>query len=238
MSCSLAVTAAPASYLRPYTAHLPTNDIEPLLQAVGTRIGAIRKGGGVDTDLAARAFVQAFRDGKMGLWALDDMGLLLRGDENISQIRSDQPGGAPSSVSPLAAGTDKVYLPPSEVDQSMALIQTNSKHPSLAVADDSPTSQQVSTFVASYFAVQREAATQLSTSKNQIKKRARLEAAEERKRKWQVKHPHLSRKTRGIGNTRKAGGRIFMIGGNREYMRRQKKRVIARKVTRRRRKMK
>ena len=183
--------------------------------------------------------MQAFRDGKMGLWALDDMGLLLRGDENISQIRNDRSGGGSRpSDSPLANEADKAYLPPSEVEQSMALIQTNSKHSALAVADDSPTSRQVSGYVASHFAIQREASTQLSTSKNQIKKRARLEASEERKRKWQVKHPNLSRKTRGIGNTRKAGGRIFMIGGNREYMRRQKKRVIARKVTRRRRKMK
>lgn len=240
-------------YLRPFLHILPTNELQPLLQAIGQRIGAVRKGGVIDEEFAARAFIKAFRDGKLGLWALDDMGLLLKGHENMPNIDTGMTGPSRATAaltSSVAEPSDEAdatqvapYLPQDALEESMALVvpksmakgEENRQLPAPLDAD-SPTSRQVSTFVAAHFHAQRESMSELSMSKNQVKKRERLQAAEERKIKWKATHPGLSDKAKGVGGVKK-GQSTFFIGGGKFRRKLEKKRYIARKVTKRRAKM-
>lgn len=224
-----------AVFLRPYISILPTDDLEILLRAIGTRMGALRKGGEVDEDVAARLFITAFREGKLGLWALDDMGLLFTGNENTAQL--DQPDGA-TLASPSKALAPTAVLPPAELEISLSLLASPT---SLAVIpDDSQTSMQISTFVASHFVQQSLALAQLPSSKTQVRKRERVRATEQRQRKWREKHPELvkSGSIAGKGRTPKVHGRPFFVGGEKMRMKLEKKRRIAQRVDRRRRKMK
>lgn len=50
----------------------PTNDIHTLLEDLGRRVGALRKGGHVDMDNASQFLMNAMRNGKFGRWTLDD----------------------------------------------------------------------------------------------------------------------------------------------------------------------
>ncbi|EOR03620.1 hypothetical protein J056_003077 [Wallemia ichthyophaga EXF-994] len=50
----------------------PTNDIYTLLEDLGRRIGALRKGGIVDIDNSSQFLINAMRHGKFGRWTLDD----------------------------------------------------------------------------------------------------------------------------------------------------------------------
>lgn len=59
------------TYSRLYNTEL-TNDIHTLLEVIASRLGKLRKGG-FDLDAAARAFIQNYRDGKLGKFCLDDM---------------------------------------------------------------------------------------------------------------------------------------------------------------------
>ena len=66
----------------PYTSQLPlgenyppTNDIYQLLNDLGKRIGALRKGGVVDMDQSSQFLINAMRNGKFGRWTLDDLAL-------------------------------------------------------------------------------------------------------------------------------------------------------------------
>ena len=190
-SLSHRLTLSAAAYLQPFLEVLPTNDIGALLQAIGTRVGALRKGGIIDEDFAARSFIRAFREGKLGLWALDDMGLLIRGDED--QPRLPAPATSPLSL-PYTRPQPLLSRP--EMEESLALITAGSSVPAL-IAEDSPTYMQISTFMAHHFELQRMESTQLSNTKNQIKKRERAEDAEKRKAKWIRKHPRLAIGGRG-----------------------------------------
>ncbi|KAJ2310778.1 Mitochondrial GTPase 1 [Coemansia sp. Cherry 401B] len=51
----------------------PTDDINDFLQQLGTRIGALRQGGELDTDKAVQFFLRAFRRGRFGQLCLDDL---------------------------------------------------------------------------------------------------------------------------------------------------------------------
>lgn len=50
----------------------PTNDIHTLLEDLGRRIGALRKGGIVDIDNSSQFLINAMHNGKFGRWTLDD----------------------------------------------------------------------------------------------------------------------------------------------------------------------
>ena len=73
---------------------------------------------------------------------------------------------------------------------------------------------------------------QMSNSKSQVKKRAREKATGDRKAKWRARHPNLSAAAGGakVGGGRK-GQRVFFVGGKVYRRRLEKKRNIARKVT-------
>lgn len=210
-----------------------------MLQAIGTRTGSLRQGGIVDEEAAARTVVQAFRDGRLGLWALDDMGLLFRGNENMAALPGpdDRVSALPlASSEVLTAQTRQDQLAEPEIDQSMALIASPTSVPSL-ITPDSPTATQISTFVAAHFEVQRRSLTELSTSKNQVKKRELQVKNEERKQKWKSKYPNLAKTTskisRGVG-VAKGASRPFYIGGNVLKRRIERARTIARKVDKKR----
>lgn len=51
----------------------PTNDIHVLLQLVGQKRGKLKKGGVVDTDAAAKQFVNNYRKGDLGTFCLDSV---------------------------------------------------------------------------------------------------------------------------------------------------------------------
>ncbi|KAJ2080490.1 Mitochondrial GTPase 1 [Coemansia sp. RSA 988] len=51
----------------------PTDDISDLLQMLGKKIGALRRGGEVDTDKTIHFFLRTFRQGKFGRVCLDDL---------------------------------------------------------------------------------------------------------------------------------------------------------------------
>ena len=51
----------------------PTNDIFVLLDALASRIGALRKGGEKDHEAAMAFMTRAFREGKLGRWTFDEM---------------------------------------------------------------------------------------------------------------------------------------------------------------------
>lgn len=223
-------TVTSASYLQPFLEILPTNEIGQLLQALGTRIGAIRKGGIIDEDFAARALVRAFREGKLGLWALDDMGLLIRGDED--QPRLPAP---PSETAALPFMQPRPLLSAPELEESLSLIVPGASVPTL-IAETTPTYLQISNFMAHHFEAQRVTSTQLSNSKNQVKKRERAEEAEKRKEKWLRRHPNLQLRGRGESKRTKTG-RTFFLGGNRMKRKVEKGRYLARKVARKRKKM-
>jgi hypothetical protein len=223
---------------------LPTNDIHLLLHAVGTRTGALRPGGVIDEEAAARTMIKAFRDGRLGLWALDDMGLLFRGNANMAMLPG--PGDHVSAL-PLPAETQlamsskqRVLLGPPEVEESLALISSPSNVPSI-ITPNSATSTQISTFVSSFFEAQRRTLTELSTSKNQVKKRELIIKNDARKMKWKVKFPNLVKTTsmlaRGVGKA-KGASRPFYIGGDVLRRKVEKARIIARKVTKKRNKRK
>ena len=225
-----------ASFLQPYTSYLPTNDLPLLLQAIGTRTGALRPGGVVDEEFAARTFIRAFRKGKLGLWALDDMGLLFRSPD---ELPDPQLASKPLLVETLTPRSQlqvhedhQLVLAEPEVEDSLALLRSSSGLPSL-ISTHSTTSLQISKYMAAYFAQQRTSLAELSTSKHQIKKRAKEEATEKRKAKWKAKHPNLSAAAGGgkVGGVKK-GQRAFFVGGKVHRRRLEKKRNIARKVTR------
>lgn len=201
---------------------MPTNEIIPLLHTIGTRIGALRKGGEVDIEFAAKHFIRAFREGKLGLWALDDMGLLFRGNKNVAQLQAPSSSSVGQIASPILV--KQQLLPAPDMEDSFALMSANSTAPTI-ITPDSPTSLQISSFIASHFTAQRLAAAQLPTSKNQVKKRARSAAAEERKEKWRREHPALA-KSKGRSS------RTFFIGGSVYQRRLEKKKSIGRKVAR------
>lgn len=50
-----------------------TNDISTVLYAIGKKRGKLAKGGEVDMDSAARAFIQDYRDGVFGSFSLDEV---------------------------------------------------------------------------------------------------------------------------------------------------------------------
>lgn len=52
---------------------LPTNDYEEFLTAIARHIGALEKGGHPDMFRANRWLIEAFRDGRLGSWTLDDL---------------------------------------------------------------------------------------------------------------------------------------------------------------------
>jgi hypothetical protein len=230
------------SFLQPYQSVLPTNDIHDLLQAVGQRLGALQPGGIVDEDFAARLLVRAFRQGKMGLWALDEMGLSFSGDQNRPSLPA--PAGDPQSPIPkllAERNADRsLMLPEPHIQESMALLAPNTNLPNI-IAPDSPTSLQISTFVSHYVSAQQLSLTELSTSKNQVKKRERLVATEKREQKWRAKHPNLSSRVVGSNKGKIGGGRkgqaVFFVGGKRLRRKLEKKRSIARKVAKKRAKM-
>ena len=188
--------------------------------------------------------IQAFREGRLGLWALDDMGLLLRGSENMAQLPGpdDNVSALPlaPSEAPEQASARQSQLAQPEVDESMALIASPTSVPSL-ITPNSPTDTQISTFVSAYFEVQRKEMTELSMSKNQIKKRELIVKTEERKQKWKTKYPNLAKTTskisRGVGIA-KGAARPFYIGGNVLMRRIERARTIARKVDKKRKKTK
>ncbi|KAJ2789473.1 Mitochondrial GTPase 1, partial [Coemansia guatemalensis] len=51
----------------------PTDDISDLLQMLGKKIGALRRGGEVDIDKTIHYFLRTFRQGKFGRVCLDDL---------------------------------------------------------------------------------------------------------------------------------------------------------------------
>ncbi|KAI9505481.1 mitochondrial GTPase 1, partial [Coemansia spiralis] len=53
--------------------HQPTDDINELMAALGRRIGALRKGGELDTDKTLRYFLRTYRDGMFGRLCLDEL---------------------------------------------------------------------------------------------------------------------------------------------------------------------
>lgn len=219
---------------------MPTNDIHSLLQAIGKRTGSLLPGGVVDEEAAARTMIQAFRDGRLGLWALDDMGLLFRGNENMALLPGpeDSVSQLPLPVEPAQETSVSLQsqLAEPEVENSMALIASPTSVPSL-ITPDSPTNTQISTFIAAHFEIQRRALTELSMSKNQIKKREIIIKNEERKRKWKAKYPNLAKTTskisRGVGIA-KGASRPFYIGGNVLKRRIERARTLARKVDKKR----
>lgn len=183
--------------------------------------------------------VQAFREGRLGLWALDDMGLLFRGNENMAQLPGpeDHVSSLPlPSDSSLLERPQADHLLTTQVDESMALIASPTSVPSL-IAPDSPTSLQISSYISTFFDLQRRSLTELSTSKNQIKKRELEVKNEERKMKWKKKFPDLIKTTskisRGVGLA-KGASRPFYIGGNVLKRKIERARTIARKVDRKR----
>lgn len=116
----------------------------------------------------------------------------------------------------------------------MALIASSTSVPSL-ITPDSPTNTQISTFVAAHFELQRRKMTEVSMSKNQIKKREIIVKNEERKQKWKAKYPNLAKTTskisRGVGIA-KGASRPFYVGGDVLKRRIERARTIARKVDR------
>lgn len=244
---------------------------------IGRRIGALRAGGIVDEEQAAKHFIQAFREGKLGLWALDDMGLLNRSrDSTIAAIPAPAAGLAlpeetgqlqppvrtcPTStelldqsesgdVSSQPFGADKerpivdgqnVQSTTSALEEPLFLLQPGSSTGDQLdlIPATSPTSMQISSYIGSFINEQRKAMTELSNSKTQIKKRERAAEAAKRKEKWQRKHPHLvkSDAVQGRVGGGRRGQRVFFVGGDKTRRKIEKKRYLARKVTKRRAKM-
>lgn len=201
----------------------------------------------MDEEAAARTMIQAFREGRLGLWALDDMGLLFRGNENMAQLPGpeDHVSALPlPSTSSHDVGVPQIQQPsllaPAQVDESMALIASSSNVPSL-IAENSPTSLQISSYVSNFFELQRKSLTELSTSKNQVKKRDLEVKKDKIKMKWKNKFPDLIKTTskisRGVGLA-KGASRPFYIGGHVLKRKIEKARSIARKVDKKRKKSK
>lgn len=189
--------------------------------------------------------IQAFREGRLGLWALDDMGLLFRGNENMAQLPGPEdhvsqlpvPSASlqdsPESRMQLAA-----LLAPVQVNESMDLIASPSAVPSL-ITENSPTSLQISSYISNFFELQKQSLTELSTSKNQVKKRDLEVKNEKRKMKWKTKFPDLiktkndSKISRGVGLA-KGARKPFYIGGFTLKRKIERARSIARKVDKKR----
>lgn len=53
--------------------HEPTNDVMPLLQAVGAKTGRLQKGGGADVEASALWMIQRWRTGHLGRFVLDEV---------------------------------------------------------------------------------------------------------------------------------------------------------------------
>lgn len=190
--------------------------------------------------------IQAFRTGRLGLWALDDMGLLFRGNDNMAALPGPEDlhvASLPLLPPPSAEQPQDIQwraaLAPPEVDESMALISSFSSSVPSIIQPNSPTSNQISTFVSSFFQAQALSLSELSTSKNQIKKRELQAKNEARKLKWRAKHPNLIKTTsklaKGIGLA-KGAKRPFYIGGSKARIKIEKARILARRLDRKRKK--
>lgn len=62
-----------AEVIKKFMPPLPTNDYEEFLSAIALSIGALEKGGHPDLLRANRWLLEAFRDGRLGSWTLDDL---------------------------------------------------------------------------------------------------------------------------------------------------------------------
>ena len=51
----------------------PTNEINELLEVVGAKLGKLKRGGSIDHEGAAQAFIQTYRHGAFGSFCLDDI---------------------------------------------------------------------------------------------------------------------------------------------------------------------
>jgi hypothetical protein len=70
---NLRLSADPYSHLPLPAGFEPTNDIHELLSALADRLGALKKHGERDLDIARNYLLRAFREGKLGSWTLDDL---------------------------------------------------------------------------------------------------------------------------------------------------------------------
>lgn len=204
-------------------------------------MGFLQKGGVANEEYAARAFITAFREGKLGLWALDDMGLLFTGAENLASLPEPNLNLPAEKAKHLAlASVHQRLLPDPATEESLALVSTPGTGLPAILDPNSPTSLQVSTFVSAFFDVQHRSSTELSTSKNQVKKRALAQAVELRRIRWRARHPQLVRSSSigGRGRVQKPGGLAFYIGGAKALRKLERKRIITRKVERKRKKRK
>lgn len=135
----------------------PTNDLNHLLMALGTRIGAVRTGGELDLDAAQRFFLRSFQEGKFGPWTLDD---LL--DEGPDAVVED----APVPVDPPVP----VLTPASSNETLHALV-----------------SSRVKSFLDSQAREQARRAEGIAESATQEKKQERAKVTAERQAKWEAK---------------------------------------------------
>ena len=93
---NLRLDAKPYSHLPLPPDFAPTNDIHELLGTLADRLGALRKHGERDLDIARNYLLRAFREGKLGRWTLDDLEKGEQPQEEsgiLSVIHSSLPAG-------------------------------------------------------------------------------------------------------------------------------------------------
>lgn len=174
---------------------MPTNDIEAFLEGLARSIGAIEKGGRPDTLRANRWFIEAFREGRLGSWTLDD--LTFSGPSYLSLMGSTASIEAPDAMSEGALATVGQSAAMS-VQQPQAVVGRHQPGQSLIPA--APHQLVVSPQMNFHDRVELSVSTWLdhhrhrllypskgTMSNHQLKRQDKAEAAEKRRIKFQQK---------------------------------------------------
>jgi hypothetical protein len=126
------------------------DDFPAFTEALARRLGALEPGGIPDTARATRWFIEAFRDGKLGGWALDDLTFT---GPHYARLRSGEaiPGGLPS---PAVNAEDAALTP--AVPQSLMLTNPSIHLTDLAIPDTMPIAERVNLAVSAHLAIEQQ----------------------------------------------------------------------------------
>ena len=159
---------------------LPTNDTALVIDTIARKIGALKQGGQPDVNRAVRYLIETFREGKYGEWVIDDLTFsgptyFFLGDGKQTLASLPAPDDTPRALKPVDPTMPITSLAPPSVQ-------------SLTVPFDMPLSDRVQLAVSTHLTALAHAQnfpSLANTSKNQLRKQAKLDLMEKNTKRWQ-----------------------------------------------------